>query len=151
MRNNEAVATQNATEHGMYYVDFGSGWNVYRVLKRGIPNGAKCVLAFAEDENRMCIGYNVKVRDYDTMLIKRFTKKSNDKDYLHGLVQELRKACEYVCFTTVRFLYGKKFADTLKPISVVKNPYYSCASPMRIYVLKAVEKAYKKYKKARQS
>ena len=61
---------------------------------------------------------------------------------------EETKKQEYICYTQLKDRWNKKLIDKFypKPDLEKVNPYYKCASPMKLYSLKKVERI-EKYKR----
>lgn len=61
------------------------------------------------------------------------------------------KKKEYICYSTLVSRWNRKLVEKFfnEPTKVVRNPYYACASPMKLYDLERVKKIenYKRFQK----
>lgn len=55
---------------------------------------------------------------------------------------------KYICYSTLVHRWNKKLVERFfnEPTKIVRNPYYACASPMKLYDLDKVERI-EKYKR----
>ena len=110
---------------GNYQVVFDVTENDYIITKRGKVNS----------EQIWAMDFTVKTETFkEATAINREFKANQLK---------------LVCYTTVKSMCGKKMADEMPVFVEVDNPYYKCASSMKLYVeaavLRMMEKKNKKH------
>ena len=112
---------------------------------RALQNGKSYQLIFDTSANEIYIANRGIVSTNQIHLIDVYkptdlkqTKKDTHK-FTMSIKNKLKDEVKLICHSTVAKRYGKKFADGIKPYTYKDNPYYKCASPMKLYIEKAVD------------
>lgn len=74
------------------------------------------------------------------LVVEKDTKKARE-DAARVVFNKCKNEPKY-CKTTLVNFYGKKIADKAPVWRYADNPYYQCASPMQVYLVKSMEWLY---------
>ena len=78
----------------------------------------------------------------------KYTRKNCDDcaQAIKDIIKKYRRG-HTICKTTLISRYGADFASTQKPLTIVDNPHYKCAEPMRLYDTSSLTYYYNIYEK----